>query len=190
MTWAKIRMLLGMGEKAMPYTPPIPPAFFPWKSITVGIHKNADEYVESLRQAGCEISRQALEVLQGQTFLQTPARVQLALCTPQGLGCRSETVVSHIPFKYRYREILAKARSHGLMPCSGDIGPQLCIEYQDQPLGERLIITAGLPAVDDHLPAMFEIVTHDETGVARELDIRKPQPSFFMEGEPLVFMIT
>jgi hypothetical protein len=175
-----IQRLFGVSDKRV---------FQLWKSITVGISTTADEYATAIRDKHCRITDAAVDRLKRETFLQTPTQIRLVVCSPASLGFRNR----HWDQPYWYGDILKKATECGLAPCLPDIGPQLRIEYQDQPVGERLIVAAPFSSASGTLPTMFQVyvpLIYGAASAASEFRIDITGPDLrFVHSTPLVFML-
>jgi hypothetical protein len=68
-----------------------------------------------------------------------------------------KVTVAELGFKKgaRYGQIWERARELGLEPCSPEVGPQLRLQYQDQPNEEMIIVV--MTAITVTLPAIFVV---------------------------------
>jgi hypothetical protein len=105
-----------------------------WKSITLGINKGVDAYREALAVEGVRIGDSADEILGRPAFpyAGTKTQVQLVILSVAELGPEANAV-SHA-------EVYRRAKQMGLELCPAEVGPQLRLEYRNQPLGEALDI--------------------------------------------------
>jgi hypothetical protein len=113
-----------------------------WKAITLGTHDSANSLREALNAAGCRIGRLAGEALARPAFTVSPSKVDvdLVVLSVGQLGFDAEGA--------SYAEIHARAAQLGLELCPPEVGPQLRLQYVDQPLGEFLHI-AMAPVLTD-----------------------------------------
>lgn len=83
---------------------------------------------------GCNVGGGAAEILARPTFILTSrkADVELAVVSPAQLGFTSDNVT--------LADLHARARNLGFELAPAEVGPQLRIQYLDQPMGEFLII--------------------------------------------------
>jgi hypothetical protein len=83
---------------------------------------------------GCNVGGQAAEILARPTFTVGSHKtdVELVAISPAQLGFTSDTVT--------LANVYARARQLGLELAAAEVGPQLRIQYFDQPMGEFLII--------------------------------------------------
>jgi hypothetical protein len=105
-----------------------------WKTITIGSFPDQLKLRNELDGMGCHVGGQAAEILARPTFILAAAKssIELALVSPAQLGFTSDTVT--------LSDLYARARSLGLELAAAEVGPQLRMQYLDQPLGEFLII--------------------------------------------------
>jgi hypothetical protein len=105
-----------------------------WKTIAIGTFAGPLELRNHLDDLGCHVGDQADEILARPAFTLTSHKVEaeLVLVTPAQLGFASDTVT--------LADLYARAREVGLELARPEIGPQLRIQYFDQPMGEFLTI--------------------------------------------------
>jgi len=111
------------------------PAHFQiWRTITLGTYKGVDTYRDALDLARIKIGDSADEILGRPAFPYATMKtdVELVLLSTAELGVESdETSLS---------DVYKRARQAGLELCPAEVGPQLRLDYRDQPLGETLDI--------------------------------------------------
>src|SRR5581483_4842313 len=100
----------------------------------IGTFASPLELRNHLVDLGCSVGGQAGEILARPTFAlaSRQAEAELVLVTPAQLGFTSGTVTLAGPY--------ARPREFGIEPARPEIGPQLRIQYFDQPMGEFLTI--------------------------------------------------
>ena len=105
-----------------------------WKTITIGNYADSLKLRNELNGVGCNVGGQAAEILARPTFILAPhkANIELALVSPAQLGFTSDTVT--------LANVYARAQNLGFELAAPEVGPQLRIQYFDQPMGEFLII--------------------------------------------------
>jgi hypothetical protein len=105
------------------------PRFNTWRTATLGIHKGVDAYRNALEAARIKIGDAANEILGRPAFryVTSKTEVELALVSASELGVDTESSLSDV---YRL------ARRFGLTLCPGEVGPQLRLDYRDQPVAE------------------------------------------------------
>ena len=111
------------------------PAHFQiWRKITLGTYKDVDAYRDALDSARVKIGLSADEILGRPAFpyARTKTDVELAVLSAADLGVGSDQA--------SLAEVYQRARQAGLELCPAGVGPQLRLEYRNQPLGEALDI--------------------------------------------------
>lgn len=105
-----------------------------WKTITLGSFANAFALHSALAATGCGIGGLAAEILARPAFVvsSTKKDVELVTVSAVELGFSTDTVT--------LGAIYARAKDLGLGLAAAEIGPQLRLQYFDQPIGEFLII--------------------------------------------------
>jgi hypothetical protein len=108
-------------------------SFNVWKTIKLGTHKNADEFRKALKKNGFKIGDWANDILGKPAFAVSSVEeeIQLANVSVADLGFKNGA---------NYGDICAKAKELGLELCPNEVGPQLRLQYKDQPKGEWLRI--------------------------------------------------
>lgn len=104
-----------------------------WKTIKLGNYKNADEFRKALKKNGFKTGDWANEILDKPAFTVAGAEeeIQLVNVSVADLGFKNGAT---------YKGICAKAKELGLELCPNEVGPQLRLQYKDQPKGEYLRI--------------------------------------------------
>ena len=104
-----------------------------WKTITVGTFKNSFALLNTLDAAGCGIGCSAEEILARPAFTvgTTKANVELFAVSAAELGFQTDTAP--------LADIYARAQQLGFGLAAAEVGPQLRLQYFDQPMGEFLI---------------------------------------------------
>jgi hypothetical protein len=106
-----------------------------WKSIEIGTRKGVIAYRNALDSAAVRIGDSANEILGRPTFRYMTAKEETVLLVVRSvaeLGLESEAV--------SLADIYSRARRIGLALCPAEVGPQLRLDYANQPLGEVLHI--------------------------------------------------
>jgi hypothetical protein len=111
-----------------------PAHFQVWRSITLGSYKGVDAYRDALDVAKIKTGDSAGEILGRPAFpyARTKTGVELAVHSAADLGVESDQA--------SLAEVYRRARQAGLELCPAEVGPQLRLEYRNQPLGEALDI--------------------------------------------------
>jgi hypothetical protein len=105
-----------------------------WRTITLGSYRGVDAYRNALDMAKIKIGDSADEILGRPAFpyAGTKTGVELAVLSAADLGVESDQV--------SLAEVYRRARQAGLELCPAEVGPQLRLDYRNQPLGEALDI--------------------------------------------------
>lgn len=105
-----------------------------WKTIQIGTGFNTpDQFRRALGESGCSIGQYANELLDHPAFTvaREPSAVSLVNIRVADLGFTGPA---------RRRDIYNRAIERGLQVCSAEVGPQLRLQYTDQPDPERLVL--------------------------------------------------
>lgn len=105
-----------------------------WRTISLGTQENADALRETLVTARCAVGNLAGQILDQPTFVTSESKtdIDLAVLSAADLGVETESA----PLSEIYR----RAAQLGYDLCPAEVGPQLRLQYPDQPLGEFLLI--------------------------------------------------
>lgn len=110
------------------------PVFKPWKTIKLGTGlQTADDFRRSLKQSGCKIGDWANDILGKRGFAVATKETEVDLVVVSV----AELV---FPNGATRQEIYQRAQQMGLELCPPEVGPQLRLQYKDQPNGDRLLI--------------------------------------------------
>ena len=106
-----------------------------WKTIRLGTNglKTADDFRKFLKDNGFSIGNYANDILGKPTFTAAAEEIELDLVVAS---------VAELGFKNgaTREQIYARAKELGLDLCPAEVGPQLRLQYKDQPNGEWLIV--------------------------------------------------
>jgi hypothetical protein len=105
-----------------------------WKTIAVGNYANSIALRNRLDAVGCSIGGLAAEVLARPAFTVSSKKtdVELVAVSAVELGFNTDSVPLAV--------IYARARQLGFELAAAEVGPQLRLQYLDQPMGEFLIV--------------------------------------------------
>ena len=109
------------------------------KEITLGTGpKTAQEFEQAMMAKGYQVSLWAKDMMERPTFNASTEqkKVDLVVVSVESLG---------FPNGAQYSEIQARAQELGLQLAPAEVGPQLRLQYDDQPNGEWLLI--GMEAI-------------------------------------------
>ena len=112
-----------------------------WKTIKLGSSfKTADDFRKSLKDNGFNISDWANDILGKPNFTVATEETEVDLV---------KVTVAELGFKKgaRREQIYDRAKEFGLELCPPEVGPQLRLQYQDQPNGEWVFI--GMEPITD-----------------------------------------
>ncbi|MBU1345259.1 MAG: hypothetical protein KKD66_26915 [Proteobacteria bacterium] len=121
-----------------------------WKTIQLGTGlKTADEFRRVLKSGEFRISDWANDIMGKFGFtVSSFAELDLAIVTVAELG---------FPKGATRKEIYKRARSFGLELCPSEVGPQLRLQYRDQPNGEWLFIAMEPIKDSGGVPYVFRV---------------------------------
>lgn len=144
-----------------------------WKTIKLDTGpKTADDFCKVFKQNGCKIGDYGKNILCKPAFTvgKTETEVDLVVVS-----------VAELDFKdgATQKDIYKRALELGLYVCPPEVGPQLRLQYKDQPMGEWLFI--GMEPIPDSFgrPIIFN-VGHDNYGFW--LHGLNSYPDFFWGG--------
>lgn len=129
-----------------------------WKTINLGTGpKTADDFRRDLKAADCQIGDWGNDILGKPAFQVSPEPKTVNLVNVSGreLGFDRNATT---------REIWDRAQELGLELCPNEVGPQLRLQYLDQPMGERLRV-AMKPIADSSGNLLVFRVDRDEDGL-------------------------
>jgi hypothetical protein len=128
------------------------PAHFQiWRTITLGSYGGVDAYRDALDMAKIKIGDSADEILGRPAFpyARTKTGVELAVLSAVDLGVESD--------RASLAEVYQRARQAGLELCPAEVGPQLRLDYRNQPLGEALDIAMEAVATYGGAPTILTL---------------------------------
>lgn len=121
-----------------------------WKSVTLGGFSRPVDLFNALDLAGCGIGDVAQEILVRPSFTLSNAvsKVDLVPLSGAQLGLTGATSVA---------EIYARANKLGFALAAAELGPQLRLQYHDQPVGEFLYVAMEPIKTREGEPAIFVV---------------------------------
>jgi hypothetical protein len=121
-----------------------------WKTIVLGTLLNPSALIRELEAKGLKISDYARDIMGKKEFAiaSSETTVDLVIRSVKELGFTRATPL---------REIYAKAQEIGLGLCPAEVGPQLRLQYTDQPIGEILWIAMESISVSDGSAFVFRV---------------------------------
>ena len=104
-----------------------------WRTTTLGSYKGVNAYRDALDAAKIKIGDAADEILGRPAFpyVRGKTDLELTVVSAAELGVKSKSALA---------DVYNRARQLGLVLCPAEVGPQLRLDYRDQPLGKSLII--------------------------------------------------
>jgi len=131
-------------------------SFPSWKTITLGTHKDTKALFKALENAGVNIGDYARFMMKHSMFsiATTETEINLVKVTVAELG---------FPNSATRAQICEAALKQGLFLCPAEVGPQVRLQYLDQPRGDWFRI--GMEPIPDSGgdPNVFD-VGHDDAG--------------------------
>jgi hypothetical protein len=138
-----------------------------WKTINLGTGlMTAEDFRAALKQAGCKIGDWGNDILGQPAFhasLESKG-VHLVSVSGRELGFDRNATT---------QEIWGRARELELELCPNEVGPQLRLQYLDQPMGEWLLVAMEPITGSDGDPFVF-LVERDERGLWLDGDCGNP----------------
>ncbi len=131
-------------------------SFAVWKTIKLGTGlKTADDFRKALKQSECKIGDWGNDILGKPAFTasETETEVDLVVVSIAELGFKDGAT---------RKDIYNKAKKLGLELCPNEVGPQLRLQYKDQPIGEWLRVAMEPISDSGGDLSLFE-VGHDDS---------------------------
>ena len=148
-----------------------------WKTIRLGGFKTPAEIRKALEDGGFKISDWAEQILEKTPLSGSPSEINLVRMTVADLGFESSATTE---------EIYARANELGLDLCPAEVGPQLRLQYPDQPVGEWLRVAMEPILASDGDLGIFGL-GYGEVG--RWLKTNDGRPEFeWYPGVPFLFV--
>lgn len=110
------------------------PEFKVWKTIKLGTGlKTVEDFRKALKKGGHKIGDWGNDILGKSAFAasETEIEVELVVASVEELGFKEGAT---------RKDIYERALSYGLELCPNEVGPQLRLQYVDQPNGEWLLV--------------------------------------------------
>ena len=129
-----------------------------FKTINLGTGlKTADDFRKSLRDSGNKVSSEANGILGNPAFTVAVKKIKidLAIKSVDELGFKDGAI---------RQQIYGRANELGLDLCPAEVGPQLRLQYKDQPEEEHLIVAMN-PIADSGGALELFFVERDDSGL-------------------------
>jgi hypothetical protein len=122
-----------------------------WKSFQIGNFANKRVLYGALEDADCSIGDTAEQMLVAPEFTLSgvATKLNLAVVSVSALGLAGENVALN--------DIYAQAQKLGFALCPAEVGPQLRLQYFEQPIGEFLDIAMAPIRTRDGSSGMFAV---------------------------------
>jgi hypothetical protein len=126
-----------------------------WKTIRLGNFKNVDDIFKAFLANNLKIDNCANDILRSPQFTLTliETEIQLVCVSVSDLGFKEGAT---------YQNIYDKAKEFGLEFCPSEAGPQLRLQYKDQPVGEWLRVAMEPIADSEGNLHLFDIENDEE----------------------------
>lgn len=153
--------------------------FSVWKTITIGNIKTLDEIKSAIISKGFRIGSWAEDVLNSSAFTLAidESQIDLYKVTPRDLGFIDGAYLA---------EVYWRAGELGLKLCPLEVGPQLRIQYLDQPKKESLQIAMESQRDSEDHKSQFRVVYGGDGFVWLVGDHKHPK-DFWKVDEPFIF---
>lgn len=106
-------------------------AFQTFRTVKLGTHRSPKELRKALEQSGKRISDWAGDILNKVVVAKQKTELDIVVVSVDELGFKDGA---------RYDQICARGKEFGLELCPFEVGPQLRLQYTDQPVGEWLVV--------------------------------------------------
>lgn len=154
-------------------TEPKPADFQTWRTLKLGTGlKTADDFRKALNKIGC-IGDWADDILGKSAFMasDTESEVELVVRSVEELGFKDGAT---------REQVYNRAKEIGLDLCPAEVGPQLRLQYKDQPKGEWLLIAMEPITGSGGGLDVFSVERND--GGRQWLSGRSGRPDYFWRG--------
>lgn len=157
-----------------------PPAFPTWRTITIGDQTSVKALVKAIEAKGLKIGDWARDILNKVMLAKKPEELELVVVSVADLGFKNGA---------SRKDIYDRAISLGLSLCPAEVGPQLRLQYADQPNGEWLRIAMEPIAHSDGDISVFGVDRRDDdrwlrTSIGHPDDVWHPDDCWvFLRGK-------
>jgi len=115
-----------------------PQRFKVWKTVRIGGFPNVDAIREDIKKAGMKIGDCANDILDKASLVEGEVEMNLVLLSVADLGFKDGA---------EYGKICSRIKDLGLELCPAEVGPQLRLQYKDQPKREWIFV--GMEPITD-----------------------------------------
>lgn len=144
------------------------PAFM---TVKLGTHPDNGTLRQALVDAGNRISDRGGDILKKVKVASDPTKIDIVVVTVAELGFPNGTTRA---------QIYEKALSLGLKLCPAEVGPQMRLQYTDQPNGEWILVAMEPISDSGGYLGVFGVVRYDD---GRWLNSRSGHPDYVWNGD-------
>lgn len=124
----------------------------PWMTVTIGTHKSNKDLRKELEKSGHRIGDWGTDILKKTDVAAEPAEVDLIVLSNAELGFPNGCTVA---------QTYEAAQKLGLELCPAEVGPQLRLQYKDQPMNEWLLVAMDPITGSDGNLNVFRVVRRE-----------------------------
>jgi hypothetical protein len=141
--------LNGLKETPAPKKQAVTPTWQIWKTIKLGTHKNADAFRKAIKNSGMKIGDWGNDILGKPAFNVSSVETDIILTrkTVAEIGFTGGATLRDIYAKAVGQITVIDGEEYEVILCPNEVGPQLRLQYTDQPKGEWLRI--AMEAITD-----------------------------------------
>ncbi|MBU1104648.1 hypothetical protein KJ664_01970 [Patescibacteria group bacterium] len=125
-----------------------------FKTIEIGTHSEAETLRHAVESFGARVSTWAGDILAETPLGQSKQLLNLVTATVAELGYPNGT---------QLRNVFKAGLARGWELCPAEVGPQLRLQYPDQPDNEWLVIAMEPLRDSDGVPSLFDVYCHGGT---------------------------
>ena len=137
-----------------------------WSLIKIGRFKNVDEIRKGLKNANCNISDWANDLLNKITVSVREEEFELVNISLLELGFKNDTA---------RKDVYEQALKSGLELCPAEVGPQVALQFGSQFKNSECFVIGMEPIIDSHGNlSMFSIKCHGDGGLCLHTKSGRP----------------
>lgn len=126
-----------------------------WKTIKLGTGlMTADDFCRAIKKMGYHISGSANNILDNRAFTVADKGTEVDLVVISVADLDLNNTNGNGTMR---KDIYRRAKKLGMKICPPEVGPQLRLQYQDQPMSELLVIGMKPINVSDGHPRLFRV---------------------------------
>lgn len=125
--------------------------FATWRTINLGTFKKVELLIDAIKKLGYWVCDWAIDTMGKEAFKLSEVKAELELV---------RVSVAELGFKKgaKLKDIFARAFEFGLILCPGEVGPQLRLQYTDQPICECLVVAMEAISGSDGDLNLFNVI--------------------------------